>query len=386
MENNRVAICQPYIILGGRLQVMLGIVRALNQLGIEPDILTLGLSFDPQQIQTNYGHDLKMRFRVVFKVFPWKYVLQDLQILIFNALLKRIGSGYELLIDSSNSQIFLPEKQIILSYVHFPREKRLSGGFSNGNLPHIKPTFFSLQRIFSGLINILYKWNKRTPNHKIICNSKFSRQSLLDIFPELTNENIQVIYPPVDISLYENNEQKKENAVVSLGRFSPDKKQLEQIKIAQLLPNLTFYLIGFVNHKKYFEECRDFIKTNRVVNVMLYPNASLDEVINLLKSSKYFLHLLVDEPFGVTAVQAIAAGCLPLVHDSGGQRETVPDPDLRFSSLEEIPQIISNMENKKPGDIDKIINHLQQNAKRKFDHNVFAEKITKVLKDLLNIR
>jgi glycosyltransferase involved in cell wall biosynthesis len=386
MENNRVAISQPYIILGGRLQVILGIVRALNQLGIEPEILTFGLSFDPKQIQKNYGHDLKMRFRIFIKAFPWKYIPQDLQIILFNALLKRIGTNYQILIDSSNSQIFLPEKKVILSYVHFPREKRLSGSFSSGSQPYLKVPFLSLHRFFTGFVNILYQWNKRIPNHKIICNSIFTRQSLLDIYPELTNENIQVIYPPVDISLYENNEQKKENTVVSLGRFSPDKRQLEQIKIAQLLPNLTFYLIGFVNNKKYFEKCRDFIKTNSVTNVMLYPNASLDDMINMLKSSKYFLHFLVDEPFGVTAVQAIAAGCLPLVHDSGGQRETVPNADLRFSRLEEIPQIISKLENKKPGEIDKIIIQLQQNAKNKFDQNVFAEKITQVLKDLLNIR
>jgi glycosyltransferase involved in cell wall biosynthesis len=385
MENKRVAICQPYIILGGRLQVILGMVRALNQLGIEPDILTLGTSFDPQKIGNNYGQDLRAHFRIVLKIFPWRYVPQDLQILIFNALLKRIGSGYDLIIDSSNSQIFLPEIFNILSYVHFPREWRLASGFSSSSQPKPKTPFDILQQIFYRIINILYQWNKRTPKHQIICNSFFTRQSLLRVYPDLTKQEIEVIYPPVDTSLYKNSIYKKSNAVVTLGRFAPDKEQLDQIKIGRALPDLTFHLIGFVSNKKYFEKCKTYIQSNGIINVILYPDASLNDVISLLKSSKYFLHLLVDEPFGVTAVQAIAAGCIPLVHDSGGQRETVPIAELRFTNLEQIPKMISTLENRKSDEIENIVLRLQKNAEKNFDQKIFDEKITSMLKVKLKI-
>ena len=46
----RVAITQPAVILGGRFQVILSIVQALNELGIEPDILTFGINFKPEDI------------------------------------------------------------------------------------------------------------------------------------------------------------------------------------------------------------------------------------------------------------------------------------------------------------------------------------------------
>lgn len=68
--NLRVAICQPYIILGGRLQVIFGVVRALNKLSIEPDILTLGLAFQPHQIRKVYDQDLKMRFHTIINELP----------------------------------------------------------------------------------------------------------------------------------------------------------------------------------------------------------------------------------------------------------------------------------------------------------------------------
>ena len=59
----RVAICQPYVIFGGRLQVILHMVEVLNDLGIVPDIVTLRLRFEPERIEAHYGRTYQMRFR-----------------------------------------------------------------------------------------------------------------------------------------------------------------------------------------------------------------------------------------------------------------------------------------------------------------------------------
>ena len=76
-KNPRLAISQPYIILGGRLEVILGLVKALNGLGIEPDILCLALAFPPDQIEQKYGYQLRMKFRVLLpltrSVYHTKY-------------------------------------------------------------------------------------------------------------------------------------------------------------------------------------------------------------------------------------------------------------------------------------------------------------------------
>ena len=130
---------------------------------------------------------------------------------------------------------------------------------------------------------------------------------------------------------------------------------------------------------------QNYINKNRIKNVTLHPNASFEEMLKVMKSSKYFLHLLINEPFGITAVQAIAAGCLPLVHNSGGQRETVPLLDLRYSSFEEIPVLIDNLEKKKQMEIDKIVKHLQKESIEHFDQSVFIEKMTNILKQALAV-
>jgi glycosyltransferase involved in cell wall biosynthesis len=382
MNKNRVAICQPYIIFGGRLQVILGIVKALNELGIEPDILTLGTSFDPRDIVSKYGQDLRMRFRTIIGFIPWKYLPQDYQILIFNFLQRFFCGEYQLLIDSGNSQIFLPRKKNILSYVHYPRENRIINNAKILQKPLTFRNFFSY--ISYRLLLIIYQLAYKNIDHAFVSNSFFTQQSLIDCYPNLQHESIRVIYPPVDISSYSKNKsQPRQNSIISLGRFSPDKKQLEQIKIALSLPDLDFHMVGFVNNNNYFNRCEEFVRLNQITNVTLHPNTTHSQVIELLGQSRYFLHVLADEPFGITAVEAIAAGCIPIVHDSGGQRETVPVSELRYKEFSEIPKIISRLEKKDDQEISKIMEELISNAKIKFDADVFKNKISQVIKELL---
>jgi hypothetical protein len=77
MNNLRVAICQPYFILGGRLSLVLEIVKSLNSLGIEPDIVSLGYSFSSDHIRQKYGQDLRMNLRTVARWSPWRWLPQD---------------------------------------------------------------------------------------------------------------------------------------------------------------------------------------------------------------------------------------------------------------------------------------------------------------------
>jgi len=383
MGKNRVAICQPFIILGGRLQVILGIVKALNDLGVEPDILTLGTSFKPDDILSKYGQNLRIRFRKILNFVPWKYLPQDYQILLFNLLLKFFQKDYELLIDSGNSQIFLPKKKNILSYIHFPRESRIIKGSETIDHPiSIRSVFTFLSARF---LRMVYRIADRNLEHPFICNSKFTQRSLQGCFPELESESIRVIYPPVNISSYTHKQGlTRQNSVISLGRFSPDKKQLEQIKIAQLSPGISFHLVGFVNNENYFNQCEEYIRKHQINNVTMHPNVSHAQLNELLGQSKYFLHILEDEPFGITAVEAIAAGCIPLVHDSGGQRETVPIPEFRFKELSDIPKMIFEIEQKDDQEISKMRKALVSNAKRNFDESIFIEKITQVFTEYLS--
>ena len=383
MDKPRVAICQPYIILGGRFEVILGLVKALNDLDIEPDILCLSMAFDSDQIEQKYGYQLRMKFRTLQPKIPWKSVPQDYQILVFNSLLKRYGQDYDLFIDSSNSQIFLPSQTQVLSYVHFPREYRLFTSVPNINLPDQKIKTFSTGNLSRQLLRSIYRMAKPQPAEQIACNSIFTYDSLKKVYPSLSDET-RIVYPPVRLAQYRSKSGTREKSIVTLGRFTVEKGQLEEIKLAQKLPDIKFHIMGFVQKPNYFNLCQQYVADHRLQNVFLHPNIAYDDMISILRSAKYFLHTLVNEPFGLSAVQAIAAGCLPIVHDSGGQKETVPLDDLRYQIKEEIPDIFHRSEIMTRLEIDSQVESLQKNAQEKFDESVFHDKITCLLKHILS--
>ena len=59
-----------------------------------------------------------------------------------------------------------------------------------------------------------------------------------------------------------------------------------------------------------------------------------EKKIELLKKAKIYLHTMVGEHFGISIVEAMALGCLPIVHNSGGVKEFVPE-QYRYMNLQE---------------------------------------------------
>jgi glycosyltransferase involved in cell wall biosynthesis len=64
-----------------------------------------------------------------------------------------------------------------------------------------------------------------------------------------------------------------------------------------------------------------------------------------LQNSKIFLHSMQNEPFGISTVEALNAGCIPVTHDSGGQQEIVLDSRFRYTSQSECVDIINLVSN-----------------------------------------
>lgn len=61
------------------------------------------------------------------------------------------------------------------------------------------------------------------------------------------------------------------------------------------------------------------------VRVEFYPNASRDELVKIVTSSKVFVHATVGEHFGIAVVKGMAAGCPVIVHRSEGSYEDIID-------------------------------------------------------------
>ena len=74
-------------------------------------------------------------------------------------------------------------------------------------------------------------------------------------------------------------------------------------------------------------------------------------------------------------MEAIAAGCIPIVHDSGGQQEIVKFSELRYNNGEEAVQKIDQLLTKDLANIQKDL--LKDNSR--FTVDVFDREMKAVL-------
>jgi glycosyltransferase involved in cell wall biosynthesis len=372
----RVAICQSTLTPGGRLRVVLEIIEILNEFGIVPDILTANLGVHPDWILDQYGRSIQANYKCIFSLPKIPKLHGDFYIVLFNAMLRSYTRDYDLLINTSNSLIFLPKSKRVITYMFFPRKRRIMAKSPNIHRPDIRFRPWSVHRPQKALLRLIYHFSKLYPGHEIVCMTKFTYSALKQDYA--IDRNLPIVYPPVDMANFQDSNQERIHSIVTVGRFSPDKRQLEQIKLAEQLPDFPFHIVGFANNNPYYRLCHQYVKEHQLSNVQLHPDAPFEHMVSLLKESKYFLHTLINEPFGLTAVQAIAAGCLPIVHDSGGQRETVIKPELRYQDLREVPAIIRNLEALDKTDVDLLTGNLQGHIER-FDGAVFRHKMRNIL-------
>lgn len=345
LGNKKVAIIQNRIIKGGRLQVISHFIHTLNSLGIVPDLVTQNLKVSRNDIKKFYGQEIQYNIREIFIDLRIPF---EFHILLFNALTSLYCKNYDLIINSSNTSFLGFWRPPVISYVHYPRKDRNISNLKSIHYPEgpLKNPY-NFKEFFDILSGMFYQLNINiNPSETIIANSIFTRSVINRNYPNYRN-NIHVIYPPV----YEQNSTdinttgKQRNLIVSLGRFTWEKRQLEQIQIAERLPEYEFAIIGFEKEgDQYFKTCRKYLSERHVENVLMFKNIPADEVKNWLRKATYFIHNTRNEPFGITTVEAIINDCLPIVHNSGGQIEIVENSILRFNDKEDAVEKIRRID------------------------------------------
>ena len=348
-----------------------GIARALNEFGIVPDILTTRISFTQTDIEEMYGKNVRVNIVIVSRMLPF---WGEWQILAFNARLGKIGSSYDLLINTSNSMGFLPTESNVLSYVFYPRKSRVDSALADIHFPERKVRTLSVHGFSKLMLRRVYRGVRLHPFHAIVTMTEFTKSALCQAYPDV-KVDLPIVYPAVPFDDLWCEKTERENIVVTAGRFARDKRQLTQIEIARQLPNFEFHIFGFRGNSSYFDQCRKYIGSNRINNVQLHPDAPFSELVDCMQRAKYFLHTLVNEPFGLTAVQAMAAGCIPVVHNSGGQVEAVPVARLRYDETQVAASTFHQLEKLAKDDIDSMRVELQSHVRSHYHEQVFDSNI-----------
>lgn len=175
----------------------------------------------------------------------------------------------------------------------------------------------------------------------LIANSLFTQRWCQNYWP---TGNTELLYPAVHVDEHLLVQQKKEQIIVSLGRFflsGHNKKQVEMVSaFRQLieknaLSGWRLVLIGGCNtgnpgDKGYLEQVRQLAKD---LPVEILVNASADQVKHYLGKAAIYWHAtgvgLTDfapgqfEHFGMAIVEAMSHCAIPVIHDRGGATEII---------------------------------------------------------------
>lgn len=193
---------------------------------------------------------------------------------------------------------------------------------------------------------------------RIIAISEYSRTWV----KKLWTRDSTILFPPVDIQSFKAG--KKEKIILSVGRFFPEhhnKKQLEMAKAfmemvdrhPESTRDYTLYLVGGVGqragHLEYVEKIKEASKDHPI---KVITNMEWEKLVDLFSKAQIFWHASGMgeneeehperfEHFGITTVEAMAAGAVPVVINKGGQKEIIDDGHngFFFESWQELKDI-----------------------------------------------
>lgn len=165
-----------------------------------------------------------------------------------------------------------------------------------------------------------------------------------------------VLYPPVSVEKFQP-EKRKKNYILHIGRFfvtGHSKKQLEMAKVftemvGEGLEGWELHFIGSVHegekHQQYFNEVVD---VSSGYPIHFHTDIGAAELRALLGQGKIYWHAtgldedensrpVLLEHFGITTVEAMASGCVPVVIAKGGQKEIVtPESGFLWNTRDEL--------------------------------------------------
>ncbi|MEM1831030.1 MAG: glycosyltransferase [Desulfurococcaceae archaeon] len=154
----------------------------------------------------------------------------------------------------------------------------------------------------------------------VLTNSSFTKEVICNTSPQLCKKTF-ILYPPItvkplDPAHFSQTLHQRKPIVVTISRFSREKKLETLFEVARLTPEAKFVLIGSLRDKAYYKELNEEVK--RIGNVEIHPNASASRVLEIMRKSMIYLHTMPYEHFGIAIVEAMSQGLVPVVHRSGG--------------------------------------------------------------------
>lgn len=327
-------VVHPYLdIYGGGERVCHNVIKTLISHGQDVQLLTFAFNGDkyreivgeefPKQVTV---HSLGKRIEVKppFTIYKRRRA--------FVKLLKqhRKQLEYDYLFSTQSSSpfepVFLNKAKKNIAYVHFPE---IHFDYYHSNFK--RKTYLWLFK----------KWVEQGIGKLdlIFCNSNYTKEMIRRYWKSYRAKDPVVVYPPVNLDAFwcDKPISERQKRVVYVARFVPIKRHEIMKKLATDLPQLRFVSIGGL-----VESERDWFtrfSENLPANYSLKPNLPEAELIETLQDSQIYVHLMEGEHFGIAPVEALASGCVTIVHNSGGMKEFLTE-EFRWERYDDLKEKI----------------------------------------------
>lgn len=292
----KVGIFSPYLeTFGGGERYVYSVAEFFLQRGDQVDIFGPG---DPVEIKKRFALDLaNARFR------------QDI---FFNG-----GSLIQKLRQTARYDLFF-----------FLSDGSIPATLATKNILHFQTPFH-----YSNQKNIL-NWLKLSRFQAVVCNSRFTK----GFIDRTYGIKSSILYPPVDVVKFQSG--KKENLILSVGHFyaARPKKQAIMVEtfislVKKGLKNWRLVLVGSIREGSD-KEVAFLQKKASGYPIEFVTDGTFSIVQKLYSRAKVYWHAagygsdVEKEPekaehFGMSTVEAMSAGAIPITFAAGGQKEII---------------------------------------------------------------
>jgi glycosyltransferase involved in cell wall biosynthesis len=399
---------------GGGERLSLVTMQALIEMGVDFDLTTFR-SPDLSKLENAFGKTLASVMKSIKKV-KIVNILEELR-------QPQWPDNYDFTINTQGDKVPLYDsffsKDNAITYCHFPTAKcyiesenrgylqrdlnigitsdtsaNNSDKTNNSNSEYFIDTntpFNKEKECFSILKNAY--WNLMR-NSTVLTNSELSRRAITGAFGI---DNVYILSPPVDIGTFRDavlrsDDNIRNDIIIIVCRIDPSKQIQNAIKLAKILKDRNvgkgMKIVGslYYYNFKYYSYLEQMVRDLDLTDYITFEaNASLDKMLSIMREAKVYFHPATrgeapsqrGEQFGMSIVEAMAAGLIPIVPDIGGPTEFVPKK-YQYSTLEQAAEIISSAFHLQYAERVQI-----SNSVNKFSNSHFIKGFQHILNELL---
>ncbi len=228
------------------------------------------------------------------------------------------------------------------------------GGWDCANAPEID--YGAMRRGYRFLASRMITRYIANLADKIIAISEYNRGEIIKNLG-ISPGKICLIYCGVNIQCCENGD--KDNLILTVGRVS--KSNLKRkglgtfIKIAKMLPELKFVLVGHID-----KAVKDYLTRIIPKNLDATGFVSEEELRSFYRRAKVYVQVSYHEQFGCALAEAMAHKCVPVITDRAALPEVVEDAGYRVpygDAAKSVEAILMALDDNKRGEMarEKII-------------------------------